>query len=191
MPPLPATVLLSVFLCLLILLLEINISFLLNSFTSDNNKKNFNMSRVNLGRMFLHIKINDSLQQCQCKTCRESLSCSRSYLPPLYPSIQNLLIITLISVLNNMPPAHFLVFSPPPFHPFVLASFSSYLHHVSHLTVSHSLAYILTCHYNCSHLSFLTSPCPASICPTSSHTELPSVCTGFCFVAVSKEKKET
>lgn len=35
-----------------------------------------------------------------------------SYPPPLSPSIQNLLIITLIFVLNNVPPAHFLASSP-------------------------------------------------------------------------------
>lgn len=73
------------------------------------------------------------------KTCRESLSSSRPYLPPLYPSIQNLLIITLIFVLNNMPPAHFLVFSPPPFHPFVLASFSSYICTMFHTSLFHTV----------------------------------------------------
>lgn len=56
--------------------------------------------------MSLHIKINESLEDCL------SLSYFSSYLPPLYPSIHNLLIITLIFVLNNMPLAHFLVFSP-------------------------------------------------------------------------------
>lgn len=36
---------------------------------------------------------------------------------------------------------------------------------------------ILTCHYNCSHLSVLTPSCPLSISPTLAPTEPP--CTGY------------
>lgn len=97
-----------------------------------------------------------------------------SYLPPPSPSIQNLLIITLIFALNNMPPALFSLFFPPHLcafvHPFVLASFRACF------TPTVTTVYILTCHYSCSHLSFLTWLCPASISPTSSHTEPASVC---------------
>lgn len=50
------------------------------------------MRSVNPGRIFLHVIINDSLQQCQCKTRKETLFL-----------VENLLIITLIFVLRNMP----------------------------------------------------------------------------------------
>lgn len=47
--------------------------------------------------------------------------------------------------------------------------------------------YVLTCQYNCSHLSLLTLSCPASISPTSLHTETPSVCTQFLCTSHTKE----
>lgn len=72
--------------------------------------KTFNMRRENLGRTFLHIRINGSLWRRQ--TQRQPFLSLFLSSQPIHPPLHNLLIITLTFVPNNMPAAHFLVALP-------------------------------------------------------------------------------
>lgn len=110
-------------------------------------------------------------------------------LPLLSPSIQNLLIITLILVLTCL--QHISCLLSPFFHPFVLASFwaSSVRHCVSHLQwyslrpspVTTTASICLFSHFSC----------PASIPPTPVTHRAESVCSQFLCSLRRKTNKNT
>lgn len=106
------------------------------------------------------------------------------FLSPLSPSIQNLLIITLIFVLNNMPPAHFLASSPPSFIHLSLprserlhfcAVFHTYSDNSRHPHLSLQLLPSVFSHFvlPCVHFSDLVTPSP----PVCRHTVLFFLCS--------------